>query len=159
MENRDYYLYIWTLIRHLNDAMVRVRDKELNTYSLTVSQAAILAIINTLGKKATPAEIARSQLREPAAVSSILKRMEKDGLVKRVKDTSYKNQINIVLTERGGKAYKNAQKRGTAQRILSQLSDEQLRQLEPCIEKMLKIAVSESGSNVNDLFYRPLFKD
>jgi DNA-binding MarR family transcriptional regulator len=159
MEKGDYYLYIWTLIRHLDDAMVRARDKELHTYGLTVSQAAMLSTIHSLDNKATPAEIARSQLREPATVSNILKRMEKDGLVRRVKDTTYKNQINIILTDKGHKTYGNVKKRGTIRRIMSQLSDEQLQQLEPCLDKLLHLAVSELGGNVNDLFYKPFFEE
>jgi len=159
MATDEFYFYLWTLIRHLDDAMVRARNKELNIYGLSVSQSAMLILVKQLGSNATAAEIARSQLREPAAVTNILKRMEKDGLVGRVKNTNYKNQVNYVLKEKGEKAFRNVMKSGTIARIMSQVPEDQLAQLEECINVLLRKAVRETGAAVNSLFYATEFKE
>jgi DNA-binding MarR family transcriptional regulator len=55
--------------------------------------------------------------------------MEKQGLVRRVKDLSRKNMVRVELTEKGHEACNRSAKRESMYKILSSLSDEERQQL------------------------------
>ena len=50
-------------------------------------------------------------LRECHSVHEILKRMEKDGLLKKINDPHRKNGVMVELTEKGFKTYQLLEKR------------------------------------------------
>ena len=81
--SKDKSWELWVLLAQTRSVLYRVRQKELKQYNVSTEQSAVLFIIQAIGKKATPAEIARWLMRERNSVSSILGRMEKDGLVKK----------------------------------------------------------------------------
>ena len=88
------------LLNQATDATLRARQKELDRYGISAAQAAVLFIIQAIGEKATPAEITRWLFREPHSVSGMLSRMEKQGLVRKVKDLDGKNLVRIAMTEK-----------------------------------------------------------
>jgi len=53
-------------------------------------QAAVLFVVRNMKTAATPAEISRRLFREPHTVSELIKRMEKQGLVRKKKDLEKK---------------------------------------------------------------------
>ena len=82
--DKDYEL--WVLFHQTCDAMARARVAELRESGISRIQAAALFVIKTLKVPATPAEISRWLFREPHTVSGLLDRMQKQGLVRKVKD-------------------------------------------------------------------------
>ena len=92
------------------DAIIRTRERELRQYNISCIQSTVMQIIQALGDKATPAEISRWAFRESQSVSELLNRMEKEGLVEKIKDLDRKNMVRAVLTERGLEAYRQVQK-------------------------------------------------
>ncbi len=71
--------------------------------------------------------------------------MEKQGLVKKVKDLKQKNRVRILLTEKGIKASHQAIKREKISRIVSCLTEEERRQLRLCCRKLYSKALEELG--------------
>ena len=140
-EDHDYNL--WVRLHQARDMSFKAREKELSRYGITLMQAAVLFIIETIGKGATPGVISRWLLREPHTVSNILKRMEREGLVKK-KDSvnnNKKRQVSISLTEKGQEAYSLSLKRESIKEIMSCLSEEERRQLELSLEKIRDKAI------------------
>ena len=89
LDSTDKEYQLWALLRQTRDAVSRARGKELKEYGISGRQSSILftiQLIEQTGSIPTPAEIARWQFREPHTVSTLLKRMEREGLVKKVKD-------------------------------------------------------------------------
>ena len=115
---------------------MRAREKELSQYDVTAVQAAILFIIDANGGKSTPTEIARWFLREPHSTSAILSRMEKEGLVSRVRDLDNKRLMNITITKKGRQVYHQSLKRESIKTIMSCLSEEECQQLWLSLEKL-----------------------
>ena len=111
-----------------------------------------LLIIRAIGDKVTPAEISRWLLREPHSVSEIISRMEKQGLLKKVRDLYRKNLVRIELTEKGSEAYNQAIKRDSIHTIMSALSDEERRQFSTMLEKIRDRALKESGKELRTPF-------
>ena len=141
-EDKDYEL--WVLLAQAREAMYKARQKELRLYNLSPRQSAVLFIIRAIGDKVTPAEISRWLLREPHSVSEIISRMEKQGLLKKVRDLYRKNLVRIELTEKGSEAYNQAIKRDSIHTIMSALSDEERRQFSTMLEKIRYRALKES---------------
>ena len=144
-EDRDYRLL--KLITHTGDAVFRARKNELNEYGLSPRQAAVVVAIQAIGEKATSAEIARWLYREHHTVSGILNRMEKDGLVKKVRNRGGKKLTRIVLTEKGRQAYNQSSKIEALHEIMSFISDEERQQLKACLEKIRDAAFKKIGMN------------
>ncbi|MEW6142732.1 MAG: MarR family transcriptional regulator [Chloroflexota bacterium] len=113
---------LWSVLRNIGHVMKRVRDRELSRYGVTTRQAGILHHVHALSEEATPTTIARATYREPTTVCAILSRMEKQGLIKRVKGGRKKNQVHICLTKEGERVRVDAAGRESIKRIMSRLS-------------------------------------
>ena len=131
------------LLCQAGDAILRARDQEVSQYGISVMRAAILFFIKKIGYRATPTEISRWMLRQPHGVSVTLSRMEKDGLVERVKDLDRKNLVRISITEKGHQVYRELVKLESIHRIMSSLSEEERRQLRSSLLKLRDIALEE----------------
>lgn len=140
---RDPDYNLWGLLSRTRDMIFRAREDDLASVGLTPRQASALVAIAAIGDKATPAEISRRLFREPHSVSGLLKRMEKDGLVRQTNDLERKNLIRVSLTERGQQALTLSRSRQCLHRIFSPLSEDQRQQLESILEILMVKAVEE----------------
>jgi DNA-binding MarR family transcriptional regulator len=141
LEDRDFAS--WVFIARTRDAIFRNRVKELQKHNLSVRQASVLIVLEELDKKATPAEVSKWVFREPHSVSDFLKRMERDGLIKRIKDLKRKNMIRIEITDKGREAVHNAKKIEPVHKIMAVLSNEEHRQLMAIMQKLWDKALEE----------------
>jgi len=139
--DKDYTLL--TSLLQVADIFVKVRERELLTQNLSATSAAILFLVEAMGKDVTPAKISRMLLREPHSVSGILMRMEKQGLIKRAKNMERKNLIRVTLTTKGENALKQAMKKEGVKHVLSKLSEEQRRQLKQSLTTLKEAGMKE----------------
>ncbi len=140
-ESVDRIYALWVLLNQARDSIHRARDKELMKYGFSTSQAAVLFIAKMIEDEVTPTEIARWLLKEPHTVSAILSRMERQGLVKKVRNADKKSSVNVALTEVGEQAYLNAKKIQSLRDILSSLTDEESKQLSAILSKLRDVAI------------------
>jgi len=136
---------LWLLLQQACDAMIRARENEVREFGISRMQAAVLFVVKAVKGPATPAEISRWLFREPHTVSGILERMEKQGLVRQVKDLERKNMIRVVITEKGDEAYQRSRELRVIRTILSSLSPEQIDTLRPYLETLRNKALGELG--------------
>lgn len=148
--NQD--LRLWVLLGQTRDIIRKAIRKELEQFNVTSRQAAVLLVIQANAERVTPAEISRQLFREPHTISAVLKRMEKQGLLTRHKDLSKKNLIRVALTEEGRKLYSITSKRKSIHKIFSCLSEEEVRQLSSCLEKLKRRGMKELGMKRDTLF-------
>ena len=141
----DKDLKLLIALQHTTNAIVRAREKELSQYGLTYMQAAVFLTIQTIGDKATPAEISRWLFREPHSVSGLISRMEKAGLVTKVKDLDRKNWVRVAITEKGRQAYSQALERESIHNIMSALSNEDHKALQRYLKILKDRALKELG--------------
>lgn len=141
--DQDYNL--WVLLAQARSAMFRARQQELRQYGITPRQAAVLFIVQAIGHKATPAEISRWLFREAHSVSDLLNRMEKQGLLRKVKDLDRKNMIRIELTDKGREMLDNAMQRESIHRIMSSVSNQEREQLRSILQKIRDESTQVSG--------------
>lgn len=143
IDDSEYNL--WVLLQYTRDAIVRARQKDLKKYNISTRQGTVLLFVKATGEKATPADIARWLLREPHSISNLVSRMERDGLVRKVKDLRRKNMVRIELTDKGHKAYSQTTERRSIHEIMAALSEEEREQLRTSLHKLLAKAFAILG--------------
>ena len=141
--NVDRDRQLWKLLSETYHTMWRTREKELDAAGISMIQAGVLLLVSTSQDPVTPAVLSRFLYREPHTISGLLTRMEKQGLVKRVKDLKRKNQVRIVLTEKGKKACERQNKAGVTGRVLSTLTPEERTNFTNHLDKLKKAALKE----------------
>jgi len=133
----DRKFALWILFRLFVDAVKSARKKELRKYGITTRQMSLMAIISNLKGAATPAEIARSAVRKPHAISQLLSKMQSDGLISKSRDPVRSNRVRISLTTKGNNIYTLANKREAIERVLSTLTEQEYEQAVAILQKLL----------------------
>lgn len=136
---------LWALLIQTRDAMFKARQKELDQYKISAAASIALSVIQSIGSRATPAEISRRLSREPHSTSGLLNRMEKKGLIKKVKDLDRKNMIRVVITDKGYEAYYQSMRQESIHMIISSLSEEECQQLRSLLRTVRNEALKVIG--------------
>ena len=148
----DHAHDLFLFFNHARFLIYKAREKELLKYGLTPEQVSILFIVRALNGKLTSADIARLYLLKRHTVSTMIARMEKKGLVKRVPDISYKNRLRICITEKGEGSYQHSTERRHIHQIFGSLNGEESKQLLFLMQKITASASRELGLDENNLF-------
>lgn len=127
---------LWWLIFQTRHVLMLCSDQELSPYGISNIQAATLFVIDSIGPRATPSEIARWLFREPHTVSVVLGRMKNKGLLTMSKDLEKRNQIRVTLTEEGKELRRRISRRKSIGRILGTLTDSECAQLWSSLDKL-----------------------
>ena len=146
--NFEYLLYL--LLRRTTQAVGKVREKELNASGTNSRKAGVFSAILLLGEDVTLAKIAKLLFLESHSISEQIKRMEKDGLVKKEKDV--KNIVRISITDKGYEMYLTTEIQESIDVIMSVLKKREKIQLWRILSKMRDKAVNELGITNPDLF-------
>ena len=100
-------------------------------------QLYVLRTIRDHGSKATLSEVATIVERETHVISKQAIRMEKDGLIKRVKNTPKSNLLELQLTEKCREMAKISEQSNALDLLFSTLSGEEHKQIESILKKVL----------------------
>jgi len=141
ISSTDKYYDLWVLLADTKEAILKSRQRELIRHNITATQAAILFIIQAIGDQATPSEISRQIFRKPSTVTEILNRMEKQGLVTKVKDLNRKNLVRVVLTDKGREAYHLSSQRKSIRKIMSSLPPDNRQHLRSLLQTLREEAL------------------
>jgi len=136
---------LWVLLRRTRRAIHKARERELRRADISTINFGVLSVIQAIGNRPTLAEISRWLLRESHSISELIGRMEKEELVRRVRDLDKKNLVRIEITEKGQQVYDRSAKRTVIHRIMSSLSKEEQHQLRSLLEKLHGRAYKELG--------------
>jgi DNA-binding MarR family transcriptional regulator len=123
------------LLNRAKSAYGRARELELAQFGLTLEQGAILHVLQSKGGSATNDEIANLIIRQYHSVASMVNRMAKIGLVKKVKNKA-KNKFIISMTAKGLDKYNRAPKI-SIKMITEDLTPEEKQQLAGLLQKIL----------------------
>ena len=129
---------LWRLITRVNHSLFLLQQREISQYHIPICQLQVLHIMQNLGSKATLSEIARQVEREIHVISRQTMRMEKDGLIRRIKDTPKSNLLRLEITEKGMEILKISEKSKSIDAIFSFLSEEDRRQIESTLIRILR---------------------
>jgi len=126
-------------------------ELELKLLRTTQAQVRILNMLSRENRPVTIDELSNWTFKEFNSVSTLINRMEKHGLIKKIK----KNEdlkTYIVPTEKGNVLYHKKVKEQSIHLIFGSLSDEEKKQLYNILKKL-----RDTTSNVLGLDYKPPF--
>ncbi|MEW6142954.1 MAG: MarR family transcriptional regulator [Chloroflexota bacterium] len=132
----DEVYNLWVQIHRVVDLIVRARERELSRYGIPIRQVATLFAVHAFGGDATLTRLAQFLERRPHTVSSILTRMEKDGLVKKTNDLARRNIIHVELTEKGRDAYRHTTRRESINAIMGELAFDEQQRLKRLLDRL-----------------------
>ncbi len=140
----DEFFVLWILIAQTRDALSKARHRELEKFNINKERRAILWSIKNSGGKSTPVEISRLLLKELNSVSEMLKRMEKEGLIKRG-PKSGKSSLTVTLTKKGEDVFKQSRQNPMDKLILSVLPKKRRQRLAADLWAIRNKALHELG--------------
>jgi len=121
---------VWAILNRTRHLMYKARQKELDQYGISVRNAAVLNAVLILGKQATPGRIGQLLFLEQHSISETLTRMERKGLIKKIRDLDKKSSIRIEITDDGHELFQKSLKHESINDIMSVLSQEETLQLQ-----------------------------
>jgi MarR family transcriptional regulator, organic hydroperoxide resistance regulator len=96
-------LELWMTLHQTYNSVVKCEDKELLDTEVTTQQLYILMAIKNGGVTTTPSQLADWLDRNANSITLIVDRMEKSGLVERVRDVKDRRSLRVAMTEKGEK--------------------------------------------------------
>lgn len=142
-EDKDYDL--WVFLWQARDAVLKLREKELAKYGISITDTSVLMNIQAAGQDATPSKLARVLFREANGISTLVYRMVAKGLLKKRNDLDRRNIIHFSLTKKGRKTYLNSKKIESIHRVMSCLSEEEHQRLRSYLLRIRNRALEELG--------------
>ena len=131
----DDIFNIWLLLDFTEFAIGRLRDLELASIGITPEQAMILQTLNLSNGKSTIGTMSDSIMRRTHTISTMVRRMEKQGLVRIIKYAKRK-ELEVVITSKGRKLRSEITKK-SIDAIFSVLSKEERMSLSLSLKLLL----------------------
>ncbi len=145
----DINLYI--LLDQVDSIITNAVELEIKHLHLTQPQARVLTMLSREGAPATIEELANWTLKEFNSVSTLINRMEKKDLIKKLKKPG-DLKTYVALTEKGSLLYHHQVTERSIHLIFERLSDEEKIQLDSILKKL-----RDTTRDLLGLDYRPPF--
>ncbi|MFC2063228.1 MarR family winged helix-turn-helix transcriptional regulator [Chloroflexota bacterium] len=149
---KDELYDIWWLISQVHHSLLELRNRELEEYNITGWQASVLLLVKLFGREATPTNLSYWIFRKPNTISELLGRMERQGLVERIRDLEHRGKVRIALTEKGEQAYNQAAARASVHKAMEFLSIKEREALISCLRTIRDNIYSDLGITRQILF-------
>jgi DNA-binding MarR family transcriptional regulator len=133
----------WILLSRVYHMIAKLRRMELAKYNVQPVQAYILFILHALGDETSPSELARYAYEHKSAISDILIRMEKQGLITKTKNIIGNGRVQVKLTPKGEEALRLSSEREYLCKVMSGLTPEKTAQLESCLDLIRDNAIKQ----------------
>ena len=101
-------LMTWLLCRQTHNLLSKCENRVLAEIGLTPEQQAALNAIKFIDGPVKPTEVAEWLDRSPNSITLIIDRMEKRGLVKRIRDHEDRRSVLLIMTENGSEILNQA---------------------------------------------------
>ena len=140
--SRAYNLFMLMHLTHID--IYRARHREVRACGLTYPEFGLLDLVDRLEESAVPAELARWLMRTPPAISGLLDRMERKGLVVREARTVGNRLKRVVMTDDGRAALARAREHDIIDSIVESISEDDFRKLWSVLERLKDAALQHS---------------
>jgi DNA-binding MarR family transcriptional regulator len=130
-EFREPRLKVWLLCHQCHNLVSKCEDAMSHDEEITPEQHGVLMAIQCANDPVTPTDVARWVDRRTHTISLIIERMQKSGLVKRIRDLPDRRSVRLVTTEKGERILNEATAKGWKLicEILSDFSEDELQTL------------------------------
>lgn len=134
----DPQIRTWLLLHQVYNLITKAEDAAYAKIGLTTQHQAVLLAMKYIKGPITPSVIALWLDRNTNTITTLVDRMEKVHLVKRVRNLSDRRSVRLVMTREGKEVVDQAMILNSqlVKDILLELSDEQLRSLSDLLERV-----------------------
>ncbi len=133
--DNDIDFKLWRILSHTGFVIARSRKKELAQYGLTPEQAHVLDILAHSGGTITIQGIVAITMRQHHSISTLVDRMAKQGLVRKVRSTSDARQYDVIITQKGRELFGRTTRNAITD-IFSSLSASEKKELDRGLKKL-----------------------
>jgi DNA-binding MarR family transcriptional regulator len=126
----DLYKTMDYVCRMINSS----NTKRLHRIGLSHEIAGILSAVYRLNNNAMPVQLSRYGKRKPQSITESLNKMEKRGLIIKIQDGKKMNKYRVSLTEKGLATYTKVTNITTYNKVMSSLTEQQIKQLQECLD-------------------------
>jgi len=147
--NGEQWRTLGRTLHKTHDQISRLRDVKLRKKNLTPIRVGVLSLLVEASKPVTISIIASKMARESHTVTELLMRMQKDGLVEKVRQKDTPALYHIETTEKGKKAYQDALKIDIERDLFSILSPQEQDTLIVYLEKLRGRVLDELRKHIN----------
>jgi DNA-binding MarR family transcriptional regulator len=147
----DPRIKLHALLDSTRETIQKAIKMELAQYQMSQSQVKVMHMLAQSEEGLTPGQLSESAIRELNSITTLINRMQKKGLVTKVKkDGDHKTYV--VLTDKGFDIYNNTVTERSITLIFDTLSDEEKSQLTSLLSKL-----QTKARNLLGLDYKPPF--
>ena len=134
--SRKTDLRLWVLVPRARHMMALCEDSIFAEYGITNEQFMVLGAVRTNGGSLRPTDLAFLLERSQNAISMLVDRMVKAGLVRKTRDKRDRRVVRVTLTSRGANAIELAipEQWNLTQKILSRLPEKDKRAVANVLE-------------------------
>jgi len=143
-KSHDPFFNLFVLYILTGDTITNAAELELSQYQINFPQARILFMLDQKIRPVTLQELSQWVLRELNSVSTIINKMESAGLVKKSKVKGDKKTY-VTLTAKGADLLRNQITTKSQHMIFSALTEEERKDLETYLKKLLNKARNALG--------------
>ena len=145
-----YTRNLFVLFDQTRDTLVRAVELELKQYKTNFAQCHILYVLTQEKNGMTQGDLSKWILRNLNTVSTLINKMEKEGLVKKTKKKE-DGKVYVTLTQKGSEAWDEVSERAIFL-TFSVLSEEEKEQLKVLLKKL-----RTGARNILGLDFKPPF--
>lgn len=147
----DSVVNLYILLDQTDGIVTNAVELEVKHLRITQPQVRILTILSRQDRPVTLEELSVWTLKEFNSVSTLINRMDKKGLVKKIKKNE-ELKTYVTLTEKGSELYHRGVTERSIHLIFDKLSEEERKQLKDLLKKVRNAAREILGLN-----YKPPF--
>jgi DNA-binding MarR family transcriptional regulator len=150
-KKNDPNLNLYILLHQTQSLIANAVETELKGIRVTQPQVILMTMLSRENRPLTLDELANWSLKDFSSVFTLVNRMEKKGLVKKVKNNG-DNKTYVTLTKQGSLLYHQKVTERSIQLIFDRLSPEEKKQLDSILKTM-----REYTREILGLAFRPPF--
>ena len=147
----DPRIKLHALLDSTRETIQKAVKMELAQYQMSQSQVKVMHMLAQSEEGLTPGQLSESAIRELNSITTLINRMQKKGLVTKVKKNG-DHKTYVFLTDKGMDIYNNTVTERSIMLIFDTLSDEEKDQLTTLLSKL-----QTKARNLLGLDYKPPF--
>jgi len=97
----DRVIDVYVLFLQTADAVTRYTETELLKAGISYTHYSVLVLLDNTPVPLTPTELSKWMFRSKNSMTTVIDHMERDGLVRRVRDDRDRRSVRVVATEAG----------------------------------------------------------
>jgi DNA-binding MarR family transcriptional regulator len=147
------FLTAWLRLRQAYRAAIRIAEIEMSQFQSTIAQLDILNMLNATEGSLTPGEISSYLFLDNTGISALLTRMQRVGLVKKVRSRVDQRVVRIQMLPKGKELLAKARRLhgGTCQTMEECFSENEVKQLDDYLKRYRDHCLQKLGKKAQPL--------